>query len=160
MYNYNKNRDGNTLVTQAKFQRRPNCTELRSIDSYNRIFSRFQKYKRKVPPTSPLFGQKKNVVKKYMFMEVIFFSRNNFFPSSKQKLFSFLHIGTKFFFSERSKKNPICKKLNNSCLDDRKNLFLEKKIYFHKHVLLDDVFFSDQRGRTDEELFHYIFGIY
>ena len=49
-----------SLVTQAKLQRWPNRTELRSMDSYNQIFSRFQKYKRKVPPPSPLFGQKKN----------------------------------------------------------------------------------------------------
>ena len=35
------------LVTQAKLQHRPNCTELRSMDSYNQIFSRFQKYKQK-----------------------------------------------------------------------------------------------------------------
>ena len=27
---------------------------------------------------------------------------------------------------------PICKKLNNFCLDDGKKTFLEKKIYFHK----------------------------
>ena len=38
-------------------------------------------------------------------MQAIFFSRNLFFPSSKQKLFSFLHIVSKNFFSERSKKN-------------------------------------------------------
>ena len=51
-----------SLVTQAKLQRRPNRAELRSMDSYNQIFSRFQKYKRKVPPPSPLFGRKKPVV--------------------------------------------------------------------------------------------------
>ena len=39
------NRFGNdkTLVTQAKLQRRPNHTELRSMNSYSQIFSRFQK---------------------------------------------------------------------------------------------------------------------
>ena len=48
-----------------------------------------------------------------------------------------------FFFDLSEKKIlvPICKKLNNFCLDDGKKRFLEKKIYFHKHVLLDDVFF-------------------
>ena len=55
---------------------------------------------------------------------------------------------------------PICKKLNNFGLDDGKKLFLEKNIYFHKHVLLNEVFFFDQRGGTVEELFAYIFGIY
>ena len=65
-----------------------------------------------------------------------------------------------FYLSEKKILLPICKKLNNFCLDDRKNLFLEKKIYFHKHVLLDDGFFFDQRGGTVEELFAYIFGIY
>jgi hypothetical protein len=43
----------------AKLQRRLNHTELRLVDSYNQILSRFQKYKRKVPPLSPLFGRKK-----------------------------------------------------------------------------------------------------
>ena len=32
-----------TLVTQAKLQHRPNRTEIRLMDSYNQIFSRFQR---------------------------------------------------------------------------------------------------------------------
>ena len=68
------------------------------MDLFNQILCRFQKYKRKVPPPSLPFGRKKKRRLKVQFMEVIFFSRNLFFPSPKQKLFSFLHIGTKFFF--------------------------------------------------------------
>ena len=41
-----------TLVTQPMMQRRPNCTELRSMDSYIQIVCRFQKSKQKVPPPS------------------------------------------------------------------------------------------------------------
>ena len=41
-----------TLVTQPMMQRRPNCTELRSMDSYIQILCRFQKSKQKVPPPS------------------------------------------------------------------------------------------------------------
>ena len=44
----------NLLVTQPMLQRRPNCTELRLMDSYIQILCRFQKCKRKVPPPSPL----------------------------------------------------------------------------------------------------------
>ena len=51
-----------------------------------------------------------------------------------------------FDLSEKKFLVPICKKLNNFCLDDGKKRFLEKKIYFHKHVLLDDVFFSTKEG--------------
>ena len=47
-----------TLVTQPMLQLRPNCTELRSMDSYIQILCRFQKCKRKVPPPSPLSTQK------------------------------------------------------------------------------------------------------
>ena len=46
------------LVTQPMMQRRPNPTELRSMDSYIQILSRFQKSKRKVPPPSPLSNEK------------------------------------------------------------------------------------------------------
>ena len=42
------------LVTQPMLQRRPNSTELRSMDYYHQIFCRFRKCKRKVPPSSPL----------------------------------------------------------------------------------------------------------
>ena len=42
-----------SLVTQSMMQRRPNPMELRSIDSYIQILCRFQKSKRKVPPSSP-----------------------------------------------------------------------------------------------------------
>jgi hypothetical protein len=38
------------LVTQPMMQRRPNPTELRSMDSYIQIFCRFQKYKQNFPP--------------------------------------------------------------------------------------------------------------
>ena len=41
-----------TLVTQPMMQRRPNCTELRLMDSYIQILCRFQKSKQKVPPPS------------------------------------------------------------------------------------------------------------
>ena len=43
-----------TLVTQPMLQRRPNRSELRSMDSYTKILCRFQKCKRKVPPPSLL----------------------------------------------------------------------------------------------------------
>ena len=43
-----------TLVTQPMLQRRPNPTELRSMDYYHQIFCRFRKCKRKDPPPSPL----------------------------------------------------------------------------------------------------------
>jgi hypothetical protein len=39
-----------SLVTQPMLQRRPNCTELRSMDYYHQLFCRFRKCKRKVPP--------------------------------------------------------------------------------------------------------------
>ena len=39
-------------------QRRPNPTELRSIDSYIQIVCRFQKSKQQVPPPSPLSNEK------------------------------------------------------------------------------------------------------
>ena len=47
-----------TLVTQPMMQRRPNQTELRSMDSYTQILCRFQKSKQKVPPPSPLTSEK------------------------------------------------------------------------------------------------------
>ena len=53
---------GKSLVTQPMLQLRPNQTKLRSMDLFNQILCRFQKYKRKVPPPSPLFGRKKHVV--------------------------------------------------------------------------------------------------
>ena len=43
------------LVTQPMLQCRPNRTELRSMDSYIQILCRFQKCRRKVSPTTPLF---------------------------------------------------------------------------------------------------------
>ena len=43
-----------SLVTQPMLQRRPNHTELRSMDSYIQILCRFQKCKQKVPPPSSL----------------------------------------------------------------------------------------------------------
>ena len=46
---------GHSLVTQPMLQLRPNQTELRSMDISNQIFCRFQKYKRKIPPPSPVF---------------------------------------------------------------------------------------------------------
>ena len=51
-----------TLVTQPMMQRRPNPTELRSMDSYIQILCRFQKSKQKVPPP-PLPCSKKNLPK-------------------------------------------------------------------------------------------------
>ena len=41
-----------TLVTRPMLQRRPKRTELRSVDSYIQILSRFQKCKPKFPPPS------------------------------------------------------------------------------------------------------------
>ena len=41
-----------SLVTQPMLQRRPNPTELRSMDSFIQILCRFQKCKQKVPPPS------------------------------------------------------------------------------------------------------------
>ena len=47
-----------SLVTQPKLQRRPNCMELRSMDSYIQIVYGFQKCKRKVPSTLLLSYEK------------------------------------------------------------------------------------------------------
>ena len=47
-----------SLVTQPMLQQRPNRTELRSLDSYIQILSRFQKCKQKVPPPSLLNNEK------------------------------------------------------------------------------------------------------
>ena len=47
-----------TLVTQPMMQRRPNQTELRSMDSYIQILCRFQKSERKVPPPSQPYSKK------------------------------------------------------------------------------------------------------
>ena len=47
-----------SLVTQPKLQRRPNCMELRSMDSYIQILCRFQKCKQKVLPPSLLNNEK------------------------------------------------------------------------------------------------------
>ena len=43
---------------QPMLQRRPNWTELRSMDSYIQILCRFQKCKRKVPPPTLLSTKK------------------------------------------------------------------------------------------------------
>ena len=47
-----------TLVTQPMLQCWPNCTEIKSMDSYIQILCRFQKCKQKVPPPL-LIGNKK-----------------------------------------------------------------------------------------------------
>ena len=47
-----------TLVTQPMLQRRPKCTELRSMDSYVQTLCRFQKCKKKVPPPLLLSNEK------------------------------------------------------------------------------------------------------
>ena len=47
-----------SLVTQTMLQRRPNPTELRSMDSYIQILCKFQKYKQKVPPPLLLYKEK------------------------------------------------------------------------------------------------------
>ena len=49
---------GQALVTQPMLQRRPNWTELRSMDSYIQILCRFQKCKPKVPQPSLLRNEK------------------------------------------------------------------------------------------------------
>ena len=45
-------------VTQPMLQHEPNRTELRSMDSYNQIICRFQKFKRKFPPPLLLNNEK------------------------------------------------------------------------------------------------------
>ena len=47
-----------TLVTQPMLQRRPIRTELRSMDSFIQILSRFQKSKQKVPPPTPVSNER------------------------------------------------------------------------------------------------------
>ena len=47
-----------SLVTEPMLQRRPNPTELRSMDSYIQILCRFQICKQKVPPPSLLSNEK------------------------------------------------------------------------------------------------------
>ena len=64
------------LVTQPMLQRRPNCTELRSMDSYTQILCRFQKCKQKVPPPSLPYSKKKKGVfftNKFYFPEIYLF---------------------------------------------------------------------------------------
>ena len=46
-----------SLVTQPMFQRQPNPTELRLMDSYIQILCRLQKCKHKVPPPSLAWPQ-------------------------------------------------------------------------------------------------------
>ena len=48
-----------SIVTQPMLQCWPNCTELRSMDSYIQILCRFYKYKGKVPPLL-LFNNEKS----------------------------------------------------------------------------------------------------
>ena len=62
------------------------------MDSYNQIFSRFQKYKRKVPPPSPLFGRKKTHCLKVHFTEVNFFFTGIFFFRHPSKSCSVFYI--------------------------------------------------------------------
>ena len=45
-------------ITLPMLQCRPNCMELRLVDSYIQILCRFQKYKRKIPPPSLLSTKK------------------------------------------------------------------------------------------------------
>merc|ERR1712129_333662 len=118
-----------SLVTQAMLQLRPNYTELRSMDLFNQILCRFQKYKQKVPPPSPLFGRKKPRLKVHVYGSNFFFSRNKFFPSSKQKLFIFLHIGSKFFFSQ-NKFFPSSKQKLFSFLHIGSKIFFSQNKFF------------------------------
>ena len=90
---------GKSLVTQPMLQVRLNQTELRSMDLFNQILCRFQKYKRKVPPPSPLFGAKKTCRlkvhiygSKKKFPGIFFFSH----PSKSCSVFYILE--TKIFF--------------------------------------------------------------
>ena len=62
-----------TLVTQPMLQRQPNCTELRSMDSYIQILCRFQKCKQKVPPPSLLSNY-------YLYLSKLAFSSQFQFP--------------------------------------------------------------------------------
>ena len=62
---------GFSLVTQPMIQRRPNLTELRSMDSYIQILCRFQKSKRKIPPRSPLSDEKSPFTPKGKFFSLI-----------------------------------------------------------------------------------------
>ena len=91
-----------TLVTQSMLQLTPNCSELRSMDLFNQILCRFQKYKRKVPPPSLPFGWKKTRRLKVQFMEVNFFFRH---PSKSCSVFYILEA--KIFFRKDQKKIQI-----------------------------------------------------
>ena len=61
------------LGTQPMLQRRPNCTELRSM----KILCRFQKCKQKVPPPSPL-------------KKVFFFKTYLFFGGTVEERFAYI----------------------------------------------------------------------
>ena len=100
-------------------QRRRNCTELRSMDSYIQILSRFQKCKRKVPPPSPFTKDfekncffSKNLITFLVFLIIKFFEplleSVNFLciVFVKKKLRMFRQIFFKFFF-ESSCTRPI-----------------------------------------------------
>merc|ERR1719483_398655 len=110
------------LVTQPMLQLRLNCTELGSMDLFSRILCRFQKYGRGVPPPSLPFGRKeKRRLKVHVYGSNFFFFPGMFFfrhPSKSCSVFYILE--TIFFFSE---KIP------------------GKIFYFHKRVLLNNVFF-------------------
>ena len=94
-----------TLVTQAKLQLKPHCTKLRSMDLFNQILCRFQKYKGKVPPPSLPFGRKKKRRLKVQFMEVNFFFQESFFSVIQAKVVQFFtYWNQNFFFRKDQKK--------------------------------------------------------
>ena len=73
-------------------------------------------------------------------MEVNFFFQESFFSVIQAKVVQFFtYWKQKNFFRKDQKKNF-------KCLYDGKKRFLEIFFYFHKHVLLDDVFFFAWRG--------------
>ena len=55
------------IVTQPMLQRRPNRTELRSMDSYIQISYRFHKSKQKGPPPSLPCTKKQDEKKEFIF---------------------------------------------------------------------------------------------
>ena len=96
-------------------QLRPNQTELRSMDLYNQILCRFQKYKRKVPPPSLPPFEKKNVVfygSKFFFPGIFFFRH----PSKSCSVFYILEA--KKFFQTDKKKNFKIIFFESSCTRD------------------------------------------
>ena len=68
------------------------------MDLFNQILCRFQKYKRKVPPPSPLFGRKKKRrLKVHVYGSKFFFPGINFFRHPSKSCSVFYILETIFF---------------------------------------------------------------